>query len=69
MISGHIWPPGNYDGKLNTIPERESDQVRLMSDFKKRNAERKGGKKQESRSKKLIEENLEDLRDISGEEK
>jgi hypothetical protein len=40
-----------------------------MSEFKKRNAERKGGKKQESRSKKLIEENLDDLRDISGEEK
>jgi hypothetical protein len=40
-----------------------------MSEFKKRNAERKGGKKQESLSKKLIEENLEDLRDISGEEK
>lgn len=40
-----------------------------MSEFKKRNAERKGNQKQESRSKKLIEENLEDLRDISGEEK
>ncbi len=69
MINGHIWQPGDRDGKLNTVPEREFDQVRLMSEFKKRNAERKGGKKQESRSRKLIEENLEDLRDISGEEK
>ncbi len=43
--------------------------VRLMSEFKKRGTERKGGKKQENLSKKLIEENLEDLRDISGEEK
>ncbi len=40
-----------------------------MSEFKKRSAERKGGKKQENRSQKLIEENLDDLRDISGEEK
>ncbi len=43
--------------------------VRLVSEFKKRGTERKGGKKQENLSKKLIEENLEDLRDISGEEK
>ena len=33
-----------------------------MSDFKKREAERKGGKKEETKSKKLMEENLEDLR-------
>jgi hypothetical protein len=45
------------------------DLVRLVSEFKKRGVERKGGKKQENLSKKLIEENLEDLRDMSGEEK
>jgi hypothetical protein len=45
------------------------DLVRFVSEFKKRGAERKGGKKQENLSKKLIEENLEDLRDMSGEEK
>ena len=31
--------------------------VRLVSEFKKRGVERKGGKKQENLSKKLIEEN------------
>jgi hypothetical protein len=36
-----------------------------MSQFKKRDVERKGGKKQESLSKKLIEENLDDLRTTS----
>jgi len=40
----------------------------IMADFKKRNAERKGDKKQESLSKKLIEENLEDLRGKKEEE-
>jgi hypothetical protein len=40
-----------------------------MSQFKKRNVERKGAKKQENLSKKLIEENLDDLRNISGNEK
>jgi hypothetical protein len=43
--------------------------VILVSQFKKRDVERKGDKKQENRTKKLIEENLEDLRDISGNEK
>jgi hypothetical protein len=43
--------------------------VSLMSQFKKRDIERKGGKKQENLSKKLIEENLDDLRGISGNEK
>jgi hypothetical protein len=38
-----------------------------MSQFKKRESERKGDKKQENLRKKLIEENIEDLRDISGE--
>ncbi|MFB3765614.1 MAG: hypothetical protein ACE14P_10275 [Methanotrichaceae archaeon] len=42
--------------------------MRLVSEFKKRGVERKGGKKQENLSKKLIEENLEDLRDISSKE-
>jgi hypothetical protein len=36
--------------------------VRFLSDFKKRDAERKGGRKEEIKSKKLIEENLDDLR-------
>ena len=40
-----------------------------MADFKKRDAERKGGKKQETLSKKLIEENLDDLRGSGKEEK
>jgi hypothetical protein len=40
-----------------------------MSQFKKRDVERKGGKKQENLTKKLIEENLDDLRNISGDEK
>ena len=43
--------------------------VSLMSQFKKRDVERKGGKKQENLSKKLIEENLDDMRNISGNEK
>jgi hypothetical protein len=41
----------------------------IMADFKKRNAERKGDKKQESLSKKLIEESLEDLRGKTEEER
>ncbi len=40
----------------------------LMSQFKKRDVERKGGKKQEILSKKLIEENLDDLRNTSEDE-
>jgi hypothetical protein len=40
----------------------------IMADFKKRDAERKGDKKQESLRKKLIEENLEDLRGETAEE-
>jgi hypothetical protein len=32
-----------------------------MSEFKKRDAERKGNSKQENKSRKLLEENLEDL--------
>ena len=39
-----------------------------MADFKKRNAERKGGKKEEIKHKKLIEENLDDLRGRGEEE-
>jgi hypothetical protein len=36
--------------------------VRFLAEFKKRNAERKGGKKEEIKSKKLMRENLDDLR-------
>ena len=42
--------------------------MRNLADFKKRDAERKGGKKQEILSKKLIEENLDDLRGSGNEE-
>jgi hypothetical protein len=45
-----------------TIPARNKIWVRHVADFKKRNAERKGGKKEEIKSKKLMEENLDDLR-------
>jgi hypothetical protein len=45
-----------------TIPGSDGIWVRLVADFKKRNAERKGGKKEEIKSKKLMEENLDDLR-------
>jgi hypothetical protein len=38
-----------------------------MSNFKKRDIERKGTKKQQSLETKLIEENLEDLASPSGE--
>ncbi len=41
------------------------NMVSLMSQFKKRDVERKGGKKQENLSKKLLEENLDDLRTTS----
>ncbi|HNX39957.1 MAG: hypothetical protein ACP5PV_13445 [Methanothrix sp.] len=43
--------------------------MRFLADFKKRNAERKGGKKEEIKSKKLMEENLDDLRGRGEEEK
>ncbi len=43
--------------------------MRLLAEFKKRNAERKGDKKEEIKSKKLMEENLEDLRGKGEEEK
>ena len=43
--------------------------MRFLADFKKRNAERKGGKKEEIKSKKLMEESLDDLRGRGQEEK
>jgi len=43
--------------------------VRFLADFKKRNAERKGGKKEEIKSKKLMKENLDDMRGRGEEEK
>jgi hypothetical protein len=43
--------------------------VRFLADFKKRNTERKGGKKEETKSKKLMEDNLDDLRGRGDEEK
>ncbi|HEX7445314.1 MAG TPA: hypothetical protein VF300_02895 [Methanothrix sp.] len=43
--------------------------MRFLADFKKRDAERKGDKKEETKSKKLMEENLDDLRGRGEEEK
>ena len=43
--------------------------VRFLADFKKRNAERKGGKKEEIKSKKLMEDNLDALRGRGEEQK
>jgi hypothetical protein len=40
-----------------------------LADFKKRNAERKGDKKEELKSKKLMDENLDALRGETEEEK
>ena len=40
-----------------------------MADFKKRNTERKGDKKEELKSKKLMDENLDALRGETEEEK
>ena len=40
-----------------------------MADFKNRSTERKGGKKEEIKSKKLMEDNLDDLRGRGEEEK
>jgi len=50
------------DGKLNYPSHSSEEVVRFLADFKKRNAERKGGKKEEIKSKKLMEENLDALR-------
>ena len=49
------------DGKLNYPSHSSEEVVRFLADFKKRKAERKGGKKEEIKSKKLMEENLDDL--------
>ena len=43
--------------------------MRFLADFKKRSTERKGGKKEEIKSKKLMEDNLDDLRGRGEEEK
>jgi hypothetical protein len=40
-----------------------------LADFKKRNTERKGDKKEELKSKKLMDENLDALRGETEEEK
>ncbi len=55
--------------RLIRVPARDEIRVRFLSDFKKRNTERKGGKKEEIKSKKLMEENLDDLRGRGEEEK
>jgi len=48
--------------RLITPSIRDEMELITMADFNKRDAERKGGKKEEIKSKKLIEENLDDLR-------
>lgn len=55
--------------RLITVPNADDIKVRFLADFKKRDAERKGGKKEEIKSKKLMEENLEALRGRGEEEK
>ncbi|MHC1688416.1 MAG: hypothetical protein AB9879_11970 [Methanothrix sp.] len=55
--------------RLITARRQDCCGVRLLAEFKKRNAERKGGKKEEIKSKKLLEENLDDLRGRGEEEK
>lgn len=55
--------------RLITARRQDCFGVRLLAEFKKRNAERKGGKKEEIKSKKLLEENLDDLRGRGEEEK
>lgn len=55
--------------RLITVLGADEILVRFLADFKKRNTERKGGKKEEIKSKKLIEENLDDLRGRGEEEK
>ncbi len=52
----------SINGKVNYSSRREWISVRFLADFKKRNTERKGGKKEEIKSKKLMEDNLDDLR-------
>ena len=56
-------------GKVNYSSGAVDKWVRFLADFKKRNAERKGGKKEEIKSKKLMKENLDDLRGRGEEEK
>jgi hypothetical protein len=48
--------------KVNYGSQSGESKVRFLADFKKRNTERKGGKKEEIKSKKLMEDNLDDLR-------
>ncbi len=55
--------------RLITHPASVGSKVRFLADFKKRDAERKGDKKEETKSKKLMEENLDDLRGRGEEEK
>lgn len=55
--------------RLITLPAKAQIKVRFLADFKKRGTERKGDKKEEIKSKKLMEENLDDLRGRGEEEK
>ena len=69
MISGPTWGQEKNDGKVNYTSRVCRLMVRFLADFKKRDAERKGDKKEEIKSKKLMEENLDDLRGRGEEEK
>ena len=55
--------------RLITLPANVQIKVRFLADFNKRGTERKGDKKEEIKSKKLMEENLDDLRGRGEEEK
>jgi hypothetical protein len=65
--SGHIWQRIVGNGKINTSPGQYLVEVRLVPKFKKRNIERKGGKKVENLEMKLIKNNLKDLAGTGGE--
>ena len=69
MTSGLTWGLGKNDGKVNYTSRERRTKVRFLADFKKRDTERKGDKKEEIKSKKLMEENLDDLRGRGEEEK
>ncbi len=69
MISGPTGGLEKNDGKVNYTSRERRSKVRFLADFKKRDTERKGDKKEEIKSKKLMEENLDDLRGRGEEEK
>lgn len=71
MTSGLFWELAacTLQGKVNTFSRVIQLLVMLVPQFKKRDIERKGGKKSENFEKKLIENNLDDLKGTGGEGK